>query len=300
MTKLLRTCIIGLGEIARHHSLGLRHSPLFQLVSACDTNPHAVSRKEYDDVPFYTSLDRMLEEVKPDVAVVATPPASHFDILSVCEAHGVYALIEKPLAADRDEINQLLASLIKGKCNIIYHWVFSQEILWFKHNVRVNHARKFRFRVEDPYTDSHGQIIPSRRIMGGCWIDSGINVLSVLSLWMDDISSLKLVNICHNRDAEGTPVETHAEFRSGEMEVEVDISWKTGRNFKETVVWIDDKEYILHHSSQAVSLNGKTIFKDTGLDRLDRHYYNFYSLYPASIVSTETTRIIHRILLENQ
>lgn len=175
--------------------------------------------------------------------------------------------------------------------------MFSQEILWFKRNIRTYKARKIQFHIEDPYTDGEGHIIPTRRVLGGCWIDSGVNVLSVLSLW-EDLSTLTPVEICHRRDG-NIPVETRAILESPKMEVEIFISWRTKRNFKETTFWIGDDTYVIHHSTQSVSKNGIILFQDSSMERLDRHYYNFYCLYPSSLISASTTEMIHNILFNN-
>ena len=81
--------------------------------------------------------------------------------------------------------------------------------------------------------------------------------------------------------------------------MEIDISWRTRRNFKETTFWIGDDTYVMHHSMQSVSKNGEMLFRDDSMDRLDRHYYNFYCLYPSSLISASTTEMIHNILFDN-
>ena len=293
----MKTVLIGLGDIGKHHNVGLRKSALFELAAVCDVNPEAPSRAIYADIPFYTDEEQMLAEVKPELAVLATPPSTHAAIARICAAHGVQTLVEKPLASNEKEVASLTELIRQGKLNIIYHWMFSPEILWFKRNIRTYNARKIHFRVEDPYTDESGHVVPTRCVLGGCWIDSGVNVLSVLSLW-EDLSALTPVEIHHTRE-NGIPVETHAVFRSPKLEVEIDISWRTRRNFKETTFWIGDDTYVMHHSMQSVSKNGEMLFRDDSMDRLDRHYYNFYCLYPSSLISASTTEMIHNILFDN-
>lgn len=292
-----KTVLIGLGTIARHHSLGLRESALFDLVAVCDQNPDAVSRLCYPDLPFYEDARQMLAEIEPEVAVIATSPASHSLLVSLCSEYGVFALVEKPLATNQEDSEKMLSMLRQNRFNMIYHWMFSQEILWFKRCIRVYGARRIHFRVEDPYADADGHIRPSRRFLGGCWIDSGVNVLSVLSLWAN-LDTVTPVRITHKKDGD-IPVETHALLRAGNVDVEIDISWLTGRNYKETTIQIGDDEYVLQHSLQSVSMNGETIFSDNSIERLDRHYYNFYCLYPSSLISEKTTEAIHKLLIEN-
>ena len=292
-----KTVLVGLGEIARHHRLGLQHSVLFELSAVCDLKEDAPSKKFYAGITFYTDVVEMLEKEKPQVAILATPPSTHSALADICAKQNVLALIEKPLAATMEEVTQMRTLLADNKINIIYHWMFSQEILWFKRSVRIRNLQKIHFQMEDPYTDKNGHIRPSRSFLGGCWIDSGVNALSVLSLWTD-LTHLEKKKIEHIKDA-GIPVETHAEFTVDGVEVVMDISWRTERNYKETSLQIGEEKYVLEHSNQRVLCNGEEIFSDQSMDRLDRHYYNFYCLYPSSLISVKTTDRIHNILLNN-
>ena len=293
-----KTVLVGLGDIASHHNPGLRHSAMFDLVAVCDINEKAPSRDAYNGLPFYTDLRRMLEAEKPDVAIIATPPATHYELISTCASMDVRALVEKPIAASKDEYNALKGLLDKGMFNIIYHWIFSSEILWFKRSIRFLKAKKLHISIEDPYADAQGNIYRTRRFMGGCWLDSGVNALSIISLWID-LSTIENLKVEHERTKDGIPVATKASFKSGETEVSIDISWKTGRNFKETTMLLGNDTYILRHSEQKVIKNGTEIFHDDSMPRLDRHYYNFYSLYPSSLIAETTTSNIHRILYDN-
>ena len=110
-----KTVLIGLGTIARHHSLGLRESALFDLVAVCDQNPDAVSRLCYPDLPFYEDARQMLAEIEPEVAVIATSPASHSLLVSLCSEYGVFALVEKPLATNQEDSEKMLSMLRQNR-----------------------------------------------------------------------------------------------------------------------------------------------------------------------------------------
>ena len=292
-----KVVLIGLGDIGKHHSQGLRHSAILELVAVCDIDPNAPSRCTYADIPYYDQVETMLDEWHPDMAIVATPPSTHASLVSICHSREVMALVEKPIAATREEAGNMLGLLVDNKMDIIYHWMFSQEVLWFKRSIRIFGMKSIHVRVEDPYTDRNGHVKPSRRFMGGCWMDSGVNALSMISLWVD-LATMRLKEIAYEKDGE-ILVVTHALFISGEVEVEIDLNWTTGRNFKETTMLIGDDKYVLHHSEQKVSRNGEVIFSDQSMDRLDRHYYNFYCLYPSSLITKNTSILIHKILFDN-
>ena len=295
----MKTVLIGLGDIARHHAPGLRQSPQFSLAAVCDLNPDAPSREVYAHLPFYTDCREMLAEVRPDLAIIATPPATHAGLLGICEKAGVYALVEKPLAESERQLLPLLPKLKRNAFSIIYHWMFAQEVLWFLENVPLKQPQSIRIDIEDPYVGADGNILPSRIQMGGSWLDSGVNALSLLSLWVD-LKQLDRMQIRHRPDEKtGLPVETDAVFAIGPTKGEIHIRWTTGRNRKQTTVRTDKGLYEIRHTEQAVYKDGQLVFADDSMNRLERHYFNFYTRYPASVIPAETTELIHRILLDH-
>lgn len=66
---------------------------------------------KYDLDPdlFYADLDRMLGETKPEAASVMTPISRHLEVVEACAPRGVHTLLEKPLAYDFDDAQQMAA-----------------------------------------------------------------------------------------------------------------------------------------------------------------------------------------------
>ena len=290
-----KTVLVGLGDIARHHHLGLESCASLELLAVCDIKDNAPSRSYYKEKRFYSDIAEMLEKEEPQMVILATPPSTHCTLTEICAKHNALTLVEKPLATTMKDVTQMIELLTEKRCNIIYHWIFSQEILWFQRNAKVKDVQRIHFQMEDSYMDLNGHVLPNRRFLGGCWIDSGVNALSVLSLWFD-LANLQLQEYKVIKDG-AIPVETHAAFTVDKAEVIMDISWRTGRNYKKTTLQIGNNEYVLEHSLQKVLCNGKEIFSDQTMERLDRHYYNFYSLFPTSFISLTTTKKIHEILM---
>ncbi|MFC7557310.1 Gfo/Idh/MocA family protein [Pseudoroseomonas wenyumeiae] len=56
-------------------------------------------------VPHFADADTMLDAIRPDGAVIATPNALHVTGIRACLSRGVAALVEKPLA---DDLSQAL------------------------------------------------------------------------------------------------------------------------------------------------------------------------------------------------
>jgi virulence factor len=108
----IRTGVIGLGRMGRHHCrvyASLRES---QLMGIYDTNPLVAN--EYSvlyDVPVYQDVDQLLEHV--EAVSIATPTPTHFDLVKRCLEQNVHVLVEKPIT-DTMESAEQLARMVDG------------------------------------------------------------------------------------------------------------------------------------------------------------------------------------------
>ncbi|HEX4038309.1 MAG TPA: Gfo/Idh/MocA family oxidoreductase [Acidobacteriaceae bacterium] len=109
---MLKTAIIGCGKIADAHAEQLRRIPGCEIVGVCDREP-LMARQLYDRFPvraYFTDIGRLLEEARPDVVHVTTPPESHFSVAMQCMAAGCHVYVEKPFALDESEARQMIAA----------------------------------------------------------------------------------------------------------------------------------------------------------------------------------------------
>ena len=103
--KRVRVAVVGLGAIGFEHLLRLRVRPWVEIVGVCDlsaTLARAVAER-FETGPAYTDTARLLEETRPDVVHVLTPPASHGALVQQSLAAGAHVLVEKPIAPTWDE-----------------------------------------------------------------------------------------------------------------------------------------------------------------------------------------------------
>jgi predicted dehydrogenase len=107
MSKV-RTAIVGLGTISFEHLAKLRTRPEVQVVGVCDlyeTLARAVS--ERFSGAWHTDFARMLEETRPDVVHVLTPPQSHHPLTMQALRFGAHVFVEKPIAPTWQEYAQM-------------------------------------------------------------------------------------------------------------------------------------------------------------------------------------------------
>lgn len=94
----VRLAVIGAGAIGRLHIDVLAHGHADRLAAIVDPTDAGRALAAELDVRWFADHVEMLETVRPDGAVVATPNATHAAIAIDCVAKGVAALVEKPIA----------------------------------------------------------------------------------------------------------------------------------------------------------------------------------------------------------
>lgn len=109
--KPLRAGLIGLGMMGRHHARNLKALDGVDLVAVADAHgdPHGAA-PGYEILPDVEAL----VEADLDYAVVAVPTALHKDVALTLAEAGVHTLVEKPLAFDIGEAEEITAAFEKA------------------------------------------------------------------------------------------------------------------------------------------------------------------------------------------
>jgi predicted dehydrogenase len=111
---MLRVAIAGTGGIA-----GSCHWPALRaeadratVVAAMDVDAERVKEfcAEYDVPMAYTELDRMLEETRPDLVHICSPPSAHAEQVVACLRAGAWVLCEKPACRSLAEYDMITAA----------------------------------------------------------------------------------------------------------------------------------------------------------------------------------------------
>lgn len=108
---MLKVAIVGCGKIADDHAAHIEHIKGCEIVGVCDTEP-LMARQFCERFPVkrsFTDLGDLLEEARPDVVHITTPPGSHFDIASLCLEAGCHIYVEKPFTLHWEEAARLVA-----------------------------------------------------------------------------------------------------------------------------------------------------------------------------------------------
>ena len=293
-----KTVMIGLGTISLDHKKGVESSPFLAISAVCDLNPDAKGVKEYSEYAFYTSYIEMLEAEKPEYAVILTPPSTHFAIASECLRRGVNVICEKPAMMNYQELETVL-SLAEEKnlaFTTCFHWQFGSEIALFGKNYDPDGIEEIETFMFDSYSSDGENINPDKISLGGVIVDSVVNILSLFSLWTD-IGKAKILSV-EGVDAKnvGLPLAVKVTLECEGKTMSANVEWRNGVNRKITVMRYGGSEMIVNHTAQSVEYRGN-VLADDSMERLTRHYYNFYSQYCGGS-NAEETRKIHKLLFE--
>ncbi|RKP55996.1 Gfo/Idh/MocA family protein [Pararobbsia silviterrae] len=102
-----RLAVVGAGAIGRMHVERARQHPQVEVVAIADPSPAARDFARAEGLRDYLDYTAMLDDVRPEGVIVATPNATHVEVGLACIARGMPALIEKPVADDVGEAHRL-------------------------------------------------------------------------------------------------------------------------------------------------------------------------------------------------
>ena len=108
---MLKVAIVGCGKIADSHASQIGRIQGCEIVGVCDREPLMAEQlaKRFPVKRAFSSLTELLDEAKPDVVHITTPPQGHFDLAKTCLDRGCHVYVEKPFTVWADEAEKLIA-----------------------------------------------------------------------------------------------------------------------------------------------------------------------------------------------
>ena len=105
--ETLGIAVIGAGLFGRKHIETMRQVAGCRLSAIADPTPAAASFAGELDVPYFADYGEMLDRVRPDAVIIATPNVLHVPAGLACVARGIPLLVEKPIADNVADALQL-------------------------------------------------------------------------------------------------------------------------------------------------------------------------------------------------
>jgi len=108
---MLKAAIVGCGKIADSHASQMLRIKGCEIVGVCDREL-LMARQFADRFPVnrcFSDLTELLDEARPDVVHVTSPPQSHFGIAKLCLEAGCHVYVEKPFTLYEKEAEVLIS-----------------------------------------------------------------------------------------------------------------------------------------------------------------------------------------------
>lgn len=161
MAKAHTVGIVGLG-------FGRAHIPAFQangcaVVAVCQRNVETAQpvAKQYGIPQVFERWEEMLDKARPDIVVIAAPPALHLQIAMAALSRGAHVLCEKPLAMDAAQGRAMVDAAARAKRTAMtsFNWRFPAAMRQLHDMVEAGHLGRL-FHV-------------NLRWFGSRWADEG-------------------------------------------------------------------------------------------------------------------------------
>jgi predicted dehydrogenase len=126
---MLKVAIIGCGKIADGHAAVIQTIPGCEIVGVCDRE-RLMAEQLYERFPVkrcFAEVPELLDEAKPDVVHITTPPESHYDIARRCLEQGCHVYVEKPFTVRAWQAQELteLAERRRLKLTVGHNYQFT-------------------------------------------------------------------------------------------------------------------------------------------------------------------------------
>jgi predicted dehydrogenase/nucleoside-diphosphate-sugar epimerase len=108
----MKVAIVGSGEIAKVHGPVILRATGAKLVGVADRDLSRAkaTAAELKSDHYYQDAEQMIEEQKPDIVHILTPPASHAPLSIMAMNKGCNVLVEKPMALTMTDAKKMIAA----------------------------------------------------------------------------------------------------------------------------------------------------------------------------------------------
>ena len=117
---MIKVGIVGCGKIADSHASQIQRIADCEIVGVCDKEA-LMARQLYERFPvkrYFDNVDQFLDEAKPDIVHISTPPQGHYKLGRKCLEAGCHVYIEKPFTTNTTEAEKLIQIAAKKKLKI--------------------------------------------------------------------------------------------------------------------------------------------------------------------------------------
>lgn len=194
---MLRVAVVGIGKMGISHLAMIRAHPDVELVGVCDSAAYVLDvLAKYTGLAVFTDFHKMLNTVSADAVVIATPSASHVELIRTALDRGLHVFCEKPLTLSAGESAEL-AELASTKVLVSQVGYHNRFVGAFQEVKRLLDAGAIG-TVNHSLAESYGPVVlrpkgstwrSKRTAGGGCLYDYAAHPLDLLSWYFGEAIS---------------------------------------------------------------------------------------------------------------
>lgn len=118
-----RVAVAGSGYFAQFHYDAWQRLDGVEVVAAASLNSASLAAvaARFGIGRTFTDVGAMLDEVRPDLLDIATPPSAHAPLLEAAAARGVHVICQKPLGGDLDTARAMVEAAETAGITFVVH-----------------------------------------------------------------------------------------------------------------------------------------------------------------------------------
>lgn len=132
---MIKFAVIGYGRIGRRHAEVIRYTANAQLVAVCDILPKEQVELDNIDVPYFRSIDELLDsDLDIDVVNICTPNGFHAEYAIKALEKKHHVVLEKPIALTKHDAEQIVFKSLQVSRHVfcVMQNRYSPPSVWLK------------------------------------------------------------------------------------------------------------------------------------------------------------------------
>ncbi|MFC2162181.1 Gfo/Idh/MocA family oxidoreductase [Candidatus Altiarchaeota archaeon] len=257
---MLKTAVIGVGCMGKHHARVYSELEDVELVGVADLNIEAAEQiaGDYKSRP-YSDYKEMLLTEKPDAVSIAVPTIHHKEVALFALEHGIHVLVEKPIAHTVEAAMEISNKAYeKGLTLMVGHIErFNpavQELKKVIESEKIGQPVAMSARRVGPFTNRISDV--------GVIIDVGVHDIDIMSYLFNDTIHRAYASAGHSRGQNETHAMIMLQFNQGGTGI-IETNRLTPKKIRELTVTGTHGVAIVDYIEQSLTIhNGDTVIHD--------------------------------------